>query len=92
MEKKALADEEIERVNCPEDGFHKSESDIHEDHASSSMEEEDESQQSLPENIKFLRETIQHCRHFISMVARPHWQLLSMEIVGEAILQIQMQE
>ena len=91
LEKKALADEDIETKECPKDGYHKAENDSNnEDHAS--MDEMNEPETEIPENIKFLRETIQHCRHFISMIGRPHWQLLSMEIVGESMLQVQMQE
>ena len=53
---------------------------------------EDEKPKIVPENVKFLRETIRHCRHFISMVANPQWQLLSMEIVSEAMLRIQLEQ
>merc|ERR1712051_147177 len=91
LEKKALADEDIEIEECPKEGYHKAENDSNNE-GHQSRDQVHEPATEIPENIKFLRETIQHCRHFISMIGRPHWQLLSMEIVGESMLQVQMQE
>ena len=93
MEKKALADEDIDMVPCPEEGFHRKEG----DGDSAEIDEGDDNplsnqESELPEKIKFLRETIKHCRHFISMVAVPQWQLLAMEIVGISILGLQMEQ
>ena len=75
-------------VTCPQEGFHEPSSDENCDDAV--PDENDET--IVPERVKFLRDTIEHCRHFISMVARPKWQLLSMQIVAEAILQLEMQQ
>ena len=94
MEKKALADEDIDRIPCPEEGFH------HEnDSAEDSIKENDDdycllskNDSEVPDKIKFLRETIKHCRHFISMVAVPQWQLLAMEIVGISMIGLKMEE
>ena len=85
LERKVLDDEEI-LAPCPEEGFH---TDEKEEMANYN---EDEKPKIVPENVKFLRETIRHCRHFISMVANPQWQLLSMEIVSEAMLRIQLEQ
>ena len=90
LEKKALADEDIENVSCPEEGFHNESTEKNENDDDYISSHDKES--ILPEKIKFLRETIKHCRHFISMIAVPQWQLLSMEIVGVSILGLQMEQ
>ena len=78
----------MELPSCPEEGFHK-EKDMEENE---DLMNDDEEVKIIPENVKFLRETIKHCRHFISMVANPQWQLLSMEIISEAMLRIQLEQ
>ena len=94
MEKKALADEDIDRIPCPDEGFHHENNDSAED----SIKENDDdcllskNDSEVPDKIKFLRETIKHCRHFISMVAVPQWQLLAMEIVGISMIGLKMEE
>ena len=88
LEEKALADEDLEQVKCPSEGFHDQEKADQEELS----EEDDEKKPDIPEYVKFLKETIQHCRHFISFVGCPQWQLLAMQIVGEAILKIKMQQ
>ena len=87
LEAKVLADEDLEKIPCPEEGFHEQPQEDHE-----AMAVQDEKEEIVPEEIKFLRNTIEHSRHFISMVGCPQWQLLAMEIVGEAILLIEMQQ
>ena len=86
LEEKVLHDEMELPASCPEEGFHKEKEDLAEN------DEADEEEKVVPENVKFLRETIKHCRHFISMVANPQWQLFSMEIVSEAMLRIQLEQ
>ena len=97
MEKKALADEDIDLIPCPEEGFHDEkfrENDSAEENDDDSLSKNDspETEVAVPDKIKFLRETIKHCRHFISMVAVPQWQLLAMEIVGISMIGLKMEE
>jgi hypothetical protein len=47
---------------------------------------------SSSDPISFLRKTIEHSRHFISMVACPQWQLTALEIVANAVLIIKMDQ
>ena len=88
LEEKVLHDEMELPASCPEEGFHKEKEDLAENDEAA----EEDSVKVVPENVKFLRETIKHCRHFISMVANPQWQLFSMEIVSEAMLRIQLEQ
>lgn len=91
LEKRALADDDnMILEQCPEDGFHSQIS--KEDQEDLNDDATEDLQNDVPEYVKFLRQTIQHCRHFISMVACPQWQLLSMQIVAESILHIKMQQ
>ena len=94
MEKKALADEDIDHIPCPEEGFHdeKFRENDSEENDDDRLSNNDSPETEVPEKIKFLRETIKHCRHFISMVAVPQWQLLAMEIVGISIIGLKMEE
>jgi len=94
MEKKALADEDIDHIPCPEEGFHdeKFRENDSEENDDDSLSKNDSPETEVPYKIKFLRETIKHCRHFISMVAVPQWQLLAMEIVGISIIGLKMEE
>ena len=66
-------EEGTEESHCPNTGFHNEE--IEEN---VSYETESETTKVVPDKIKFLRQTVEHTRHFISMVACPQWQLLSL--------------
>ena len=46
----------------------------------------------VPDPIKFLQKTVEHTRHFVSMVACPQWQLTALEIVANAVLIIKMDQ
>ena len=76
-------DEEI--VNVPQEGFHGQETEAQ-------AEEETEEERPVPERIKLLKNTIIHTRHFISMVNRPQWQLLSLDIVANAIFLVKLEK
>ncbi len=88
-----MADEDVEdgaeAVHCPEDGFHHNDKDGNHDSTAFGDEAEKAPQ---TERVKFLRETIRHCRHFISMVACPQWQILSMEIVAASIVGLSLEQ
>ena len=73
IERKFLEDKMND--HCPETGFHGDEEDKHEE---ASYETENEEKKVASDKIKFLRQTIEHTRHFISMVGCPQWQLLSL--------------
>ena len=75
IEKKYL-EEDMEESHCPESGFHSEEYD-----QSASYDAEDEPIKVVSDKIKFLRQTVEHTRHFISMVACPQWQILSLGMV-----------
>jgi Fe-S-cluster-containing dehydrogenase component len=97
LEKKALAAEEedcehFDNVKCPEEGFHGEKERRQDDDDEHNLGDGDDKQQETPERVKFLREAIKHCRHFISMVACPQWQLIAMEIVAKAILGLKMEK
>ena len=77
----------MELPSCPEEGFHTEKEEENE-----GLMNDEEEVKIVPENVKFLRETIKHCRHFVSMVANPQWQILSMEIISEAMLRIQLEQ
>ncbi len=78
-----MADESVEDLECPETGFH---DDKEKEEADTGEEISADETKIITERVKFLRETIRHCRHFISMVACPQWQLLSMEVVAASIV------
>ena len=77
----------MELPSCPEEGFHTEKEEENE-----GLINDDKEVKIVPENVKFLRETIKHCRHFVSMVANPQWQILSMEIISEPMLRIQLEQ
>jgi hypothetical protein len=74
IEQKYLEDQ-MEESHCPDSGFH---SDIKDETAS--YEEDNATIKVVSDKIKFLRQTVEHTRHFISMVACPQWQILSLGI------------
>ena len=80
--------EELDRMSCPEDGFHAEKKQEHEDD-NPFQEEDNDTQKLVPLKIKFLRNTINHTRHFISMIERPQWQLIALEIVASSMILIQ---
>ena len=86
LEEKVLHDD-MELPSCPEEGFHTEKEEENE-----GLINDDKEVKIVPENVKFLRETIKHCRHFVSMVANPQWQILSMEIISEPMLRIQLEQ
>ena len=71
----SFLEDTMEQSPCPEMGFHNEER-----KESLSSETEDETPKIVSDKIKFLRQTVEHTRHFISMVACPQWQLLSLGI------------
>lgn len=71
IQKKFLEDD-MDEIHCPETGFH---TDIQDENVS--YDTENEEIKVVSDKTKFLRKTIQHSRHFISMVNCPQWQLLS---------------
>lgn len=71
---------------CPSGGFHKGaptspvqDADHNTDDAAS-----DEGA-AAPAKPSVMRTVVEHTRHFISMVSRPQWQILAMEIVADAL-------
>ena len=73
---------------CPEGGFHSTEDTNPYETAEDHFDEEDEPK-VVSQKVTFLRNTILHTRHFISMVESPQWQLISLQIVATAISLIQ---
>ena len=53
-------------------------------------ESEEEDNRIVPDRVVFLRRTIEHTRHFVSMVNRPQWQLISLQVIADATGVVQM--
>ena len=66
--------EEKMEYHCPETGFHQDDGDTLDD----ASYDNDEVKKGTSDKIKFLKQTVEHTRHFISMVGRPQWQILSL--------------
>jgi len=83
MKAEALIDEDSDSISpCPPEGFHcdpsKEEEMINEE------EEEIPEQKNLPPINLMMKEVMTHTRHFISMSARPDWQLPALDCVARA--------
>lgn len=90
IDRRIMDDEEISVEECPSEGFH--DTIKVEERGMKEDEEEESSRGVVSERVKFLRQTVEHTRHFVSMVACPQWQLLAMEIVANALIVIQMEK
>ena len=60
--------------HCPETGFHRDEDKMDD----ASYDTDTENNKVTTDKIKFLKQTVEHTRHFISMVGCPQWQILSL--------------
>ena len=85
LEEERKKDEELaeQLLKCPEDGFHeKKECDENEDN----MEENNnEVEEKMTIEQKWLEIVIQNTRHFISMQGKPQWQISSINIVSTCL-------
>lgn len=82
------AEDESDPSECPPEGFHSEKKPDAED--AELMRDNDDPPKVVSERVELLREVIEHSRHFISMVKRPEWQSLALDIVSRCVLLIQM--
>lgn len=74
--------QETDEETCPPEGFHKKAEADQDD----PMDDDDPKEpKPISDQVKFLEKSIEHCRHFISMVGCPQWQITALEIVSTAV-------
>ena len=67
---------DVDAVPCPDEGFHgKQNEDLDED-------VDEEEKKVVDERTQILRQVLGHVRHFVSMVRRPLWQIVALDIVA----------
>ena len=91
--------DDLEREPCPDDGFHGEErGDLRDAVADGDpgMGGEDEAEEGNPkpptERTKLLRDVLDRARHFISMVKRPEWQIVALDIVARSVKLLEMEQ
>ena len=92
------ADDELEREPCPEGGFHEERSGLRDAVADGEpgMAGGDEEGEARPavatERTALLRDVLDRARHFISMVKRPQWQIVALDIVARCVALLEMEQ
>ena len=93
------ADDDLEREPCPEDGFHGEKGGGLRDAIADGEpgmggdEADDDSRPPAPtERTKLLRDVLDRARHFISMVKRPEWQIVALDIVARSVTLLRMEQ
>jgi hypothetical protein len=92
----AADDDEEEEVardeHCPPQGFHGERREMRDAIADNEPGmgghggEEEEATKESPERVRMLRAVVDHTRHFISMVKRPEWQIVALDIVARCVV------
>ena len=94
-------DEDLEREPCPEDGFHGEggrglrDAIADGEPGMGGDEAADEDARPPPpptERTKLLRDVLDRARHFISMVKRPEWQIVALDIVARSVTLLRMEQ
>ena len=94
-------DEDLEREPCPEEGFHSERKGLRDAIADGDPgmgedgEEEGDSKPPPPpttERTRLLRDVLDRSRHFISMVKRPEWQIVALDIVARSVTLLEMEQ
>ncbi len=80
----AMETQEAVDEPCPEEDCHGEEEEEEEEDDPSAPAPE------LPARVRRLRDAISHTRHFVSMSARPRWQVAAMDVVATCAAQLAM--
>ena len=94
--------DDLERETCPEVGFHGERGDLRdavadgepgmgEDEAAAAAASHGDSRPPT-ERTKLLRDVLDRARHFISMVKRPEWQIVALDIVARSVTLLEMEQ
>ena len=91
--------DDLEREPCPEGGFHEERSG-HRDaiaDGESGMEGgeggvDEDARPVATERTAILRDVLDRARHFISMVKRPEWQIVALDIVARCVALLEMEQ
>ena len=93
------ADDELEREPCPEGGFHEERSGLRDAVADGEPglaggdgEEEEARPAVATERTALLRDVLDRARHFISMVKRPQWQIVALDIVARCVALLEIEQ
>ena len=90
-----LMEEELaeeEDVKCPEGGFHRDPYPDEMPDPENPNANEPDVPKAVTERIELLRNIVDHSRHFMSMIKRPQWQVLALDIVSRAVVLMRMNE
>ena len=91
--------DDLEREPCPEGGFHEERSGLRDAIADgeSGMEGgeggvDEDARPVATERTAILRDVLDRARHFISMVKRPEWQIVALDIVARCVALLEMEQ
>ena len=77
---------------CPDTGFHDPEQKFKVTDEPEGMAVGEEDAKVIPAEVKACKEVLDHVRHFVSMVRRPEWQILALDISARCVRLMRMEK